>query len=308
LPRTDHDNRVCPKADPTRPVTIAHVPRHAGVPFPAAHSRTSADLLHHMWGAEIVRGVQRVAREHQAGVVLSEFGPDRNAIRYWIDDTVTRRPARLVTVAQLSGDQRDHLRARDIPFVVLDPFAELPPDVPYVGATNWRGGRSAARHLIELGHHRIAMISGPDHLFCRARLDGYRAALEAANIPIHPDLVTSAGLTQQDGRTAALRLLSLPDPPTAIFASNDLQALGVYQAAHQTGLRIPADLSVIGFDDLPIAAQVHPTLTTIHQPLAEMAATATTLALTQPKHRSPQGLELATTLTLRHSTALPPST
>ncbi|WP_416901382.1 LacI family DNA-binding transcriptional regulator [Micromonospora echinospora] len=280
-------------------------------PAPTQRSRMLElvfDELGDMWGVEIIRGVERVAREHRLGVVLTEFGPQRNAVRYWIDDTLTRRPACIVTVAQLAEDQHDQLRARGIPFVVFDPTVELPDDVPFVGATNWTGGRTATRHLVELGHRRIAMIAGPDQvLCCRARLDGYRSALEAAGLPVESDLVVRADLTREAGHTAALGLLDRPGRPTAIFTSNDLQALGVYQAARSLGLSVPRDLSVVGFDDLPVAALVDPPLTTIRQPLTEMAATATELALALGRgERTPRiGLELATTLSVRESTAPP---
>ncbi len=332
--------------DATRPVTISYIAETAGVSIPtvskvingrsgvAADTRARVeaminqygyrraapvtrrnvmelvfDELQHMWGVEIIRGVERVARQHRLGMVLTEFGPHRSAIRYWIDDALARRPACVVMVAQLSEVQRNQLRARGIPFVVFDPTVELPDDVPYVGATNWAGGRSATRHLAGLGHRRIGMIGGPDRiLFCQARLDGYRSALRSAGLPLDPDLVTLTGLTTEDGRAAALSLLDRPDRPTAIFAGNDLLAVGVYQAARILGLQIPKDLSVVGFDDLPIAAMVDPPLTTVHQPLTEMAVAATELALALGRgEATPQvGLELATTLTLRESTAAPP--
>lgn len=282
-------------------------------PNPAGRRHTMElifDQLEDMWGMEIIRGVEQVARRHQMGVVLTEFGPERNAIHYWIDDTVSRRPACVVTVAQLSEEQRNQLRAKGIPFVVFDPTTELPDGVPFVGATNWSGGRSATRHLAEQGHRRIAMIAGPDRvLCCRARLDGHRSALEAAGLPFDDTLVVRTDLTREDGEAAALDLLARPDRPTAIFACNDLQALGAYKAARRLGLRIPADLSVIGFDDLPVAALVDPPLTTVRQPLTEMAAAATELALAlgRGEHRPQLGLELATTLTVRESTAPPAS-
>ncbi|MEV2236805.1 LacI family DNA-binding transcriptional regulator [Micromonospora sp. NPDC049891] len=331
--------------DPTRPVTIAAIAESAGVSVPtvskvingrsgvAAETRARVeaaitqygyrrsssaarsnmvelvfDEIEDMWGVQIIRGVQRVARQQGVGVILTEFGPQRNAIRYWIDDTVSRRPNCLVTVAQLDEEQRDQLRARGIPFVVFDPTVELPDDVPFVGATNWAGGRSAARHLIGLGHRRVAMIAAPERvLCCRARLDGYRSACESAGLTVQPDLIIRAELTRQGGEAAALDLLTRTDRPSAIFAANDLQAFGVYQAAGRLGLRIPTDLSVVGFDDLPVAALVDPPLTTVHQPLVEMAVTATELALALGRgERAPQaGLELGTTLTVRRSTASP---
>ncbi|MFY1674547.1 LacI family DNA-binding transcriptional regulator [Plantactinospora sp. WMMB334] len=337
--------RENPHGDPARPVTISYIAETAGVSIPtvskvingrsgvAADTRARVealitrygyrrptpttrsnvmelvfDQLEHMWGVEIIRGVERVARQNRVGVMLTEFGPERSAIHYWIDDTLARRPDCVVSVAQLSDEQRDQLRARGIPFVVFDPTVELPDGVPFVGATNWTGGRSATRHLIQLGHRRVATIAGPDRvLCCRARLDGYRSAMEAAGLSVDADLVARADLTTEGGHTVALGLLDRPDRPTAIFAGNDLQALGVYRAARELGLRIPADLSVVGFDDLPIAALVEPALTTVHQPLTEMAVAATELALAlgRGEKTAQLGLELATTLTVRASTAVP---
>jgi DNA-binding LacI/PurR family transcriptional regulator len=338
-------DRDRPAGDSSRPVTISYIAESAGVSVPtvskvingrsgvAADTRARVEALiseygyrrsstpsrsnmmelvfdeiESMWGVEIIRGVQRVARKHRMGLVLSEFGPQGSAIRYWIDDALDRRPACIVSVAQLSPQQRDQLRARGIPFVVFDPTTELPDDVPFVGATNWSGGRSAGRHLIGLGHRRIAMIGGPDQvLCCRARLDGYRSAMEAAGLPLDPALVVRTGLTREAGEAAAGELLGRPDRPTAVFAGNDLQALGVYEAARRLGLRIPHDLSVVGFDDLPIAAVTDPPLTTVHQPLIEMAVAATELALALGRGERPAqvGVELATTLTVRGSTAKP---
>ncbi|MFY1693112.1 LacI family DNA-binding transcriptional regulator [Plantactinospora sp. WMMB782] len=338
-------DREEPRGDPARPVTISYIAATAGVsvptvskvingrsgvapdtrakvealisqfgyrrPAPTVRSNMMElvfDQLEHMWGIEVIRGVERVARQNRVGVVLTEFGPEHNAIHYWIDDTLARRPDCIVSVAQLSDEQRDLLRARGIPFVVFDPTVELPDGVPFVGATNWAGGRSATRHLIRLGHRRIAMVAGPDRvLCCRARLDGYRAAMEAAGLPVEADLVVRAELTTADGHAAAVHLLDRPGRPSAVFASNDLQALGVYRAARELDLRVPADLSVVGFDDLPVAALVDPPLTTVRQPLTEMAVAATELALALGRGETTEriGLELATTLTVRASTAAP---
>ncbi len=334
------------QGDESRPVTIAYIAESAGVSVPTVskvingRSGVSAETrariedlvnrygyrkpaaagrsnmlelvfreLESMWAVEIIRGVERVARKHRVGVTVSQFGLHDTPMPSW-DDTLARRPHCVLSVAQLSEAERDQLRASGIPFVVFDPTAELPDDVPFVGATNWAGGRAATRHLAQLGHRRIAMIGGSDQILCcRARLDGYRAALEAAGLPADPRQVVRAALTREDGYAAAATLLALPDRPTAIFAVNDLQALGAYQAAREAGLRIPEDLSVVGFDDLPVVAWVDPPMTTVHQPLTQMAAAATELALTVGRGEtvSQMGLEIATTLTVRASTA-PPKT
>lgn len=262
--------------------------------------------LESMWGVEILRGVEEVASRNRIGVMVSKLGlHDSKAA---MDETAGRRPQCVLSVSWLSDAERDRLAANSIPYVVFDPIDDVPDGVPYVAATHFRGGQSAARHLIDLGHRRIAMISGPDHAFCLARMAGYRSALEVAGLPVDPELIVRMQLTREDGHAAAAELLTRPDRPTAIFTANDLQALGVYQAAREAGLRIPEDLSVVGYDDVPVTAWVDPPLTTVHQPLTEMAAAATELALTLGRgEKIPQlGLEIATHLVVRESTAPPP--
>ena len=253
------------------------------------------------WAMEIVKGVEEVAREHGLGVVLSaQEGPGALG-RSWVDAVAARRSAGLIlVVSELTHDQVARLRARGIPFVVVDPAGEPAPDVPSVGATNWNGGLAATRHLLELGHRRIGMIGGPATMLCsRARVDGYRAALETAGLPVDPELIRWGTFHVEAGYEHGHALLSLPEPPTAIFAGSDLQAFGVYEAARELGVEIPTQLSVIGFDDLPMARWVGPPLTTIRQPLMEMAATAARLALGLGEE---QRIELATTLVVRQST------
>ncbi|XHM95807.1 LacI family DNA-binding transcriptional regulator [Peterkaempfera sp. SMS 1(5)a] len=329
--------------EPRGPVTIAYIAETAGVSIPTVSkvlngrtgvsSETRARVeelinrygykkppgsrnntvelvfreLKSLWAVEIIRGVERVASKNRVGVMVSEFGL-HDAPSRTVDDMVGRRPHCVLSVAQLSDEEREQLRDKGIPFVVFDPTEEPPDDVPFVGATNWRGGQSAARHLIELGHRRIAMIGGPQDVSCfRARQSGYTSAMEAAGLPVDPGRVVSAPLTREGGCEAARELLMQSDRPTAVFTSNDLQALGVYQAARELGLTIPDDLSVVGFDDLPVVAWVEPPLTTVHQPLTEMAAAATELALSLGRGERPAqiGVEIATTLTVRSSTAAP---
>ena len=150
------------------------------------------------------------------------------------------------------------------------------------------------------------MITGPQEILCsRARLDGYRAAMDAAGVPIDPDLVRYGDFHVESGVENGRAMLRLPDPPTAIFAGNDLMALGVYQAAREARLHIPEDLSVVGFDDLPVAGWVGPPLTTVRQPLAQMAVTAARLVLAMARGDQPTQtrVELATELIVRESTA-----
>jgi DNA-binding LacI/PurR family transcriptional regulator len=258
---------------------------------------------------EITKGVEQVAREHHLAVVLSELQHRHTPGKGWIEGVLSRRPTGVIAVfSGLTEDQRDQLATRGIPLVLLDPTGEPDLQVPSVGAGNWSGGLAATRHLLELGHRRIAIITGPDFaLSSRARLDGYRTALDMAGVPVDPDLISRGDFVIEGGLAQAHRLMRLPDPPTAIFACNDGQATGVYHAAHQLGLRIPEDVSVVGFDDLPSTRWMNPPLTTIRQPLAEMAAAATTMLVTlaQSEPLTQSRIELGTELIVRESTARP---
>ncbi|NYI04620.1 LacI family DNA-binding transcriptional regulator [Allostreptomyces psammosilenae] len=271
-------------------------------------------VLHAVEGpypVEVFRGVQRVAREHGLAVVLSELEGHHTPGRGWVEDVLARRPTGVISVfSSPSDDQGDRLRSRGIPFVLVDPTGEPAHACPSVGASNWNGGLSAVRHLLELGHHRIAVITGPEHILSsRARLDGYRAGLEMAGLAVDPELIRVGDFHIESGLRHTRDLLRLPDPPTAVFACNDGQALGVYLAAAEAGVRIPQDLSVVGFDDLFPSAWTPPPLTTVRQPLAEMAATAATmvLALSREEPLPQRRVEMATELVVRGSTAPPRS-
>jgi LacI family transcriptional regulator len=161
------------------------------------------------------------------------------------------------------------------PVVTIDPNNECP-ECLAVMATNHAGAVAATEYLIGLGHRRIGFISGrPDLQSAQRRLQGYQDALRQANIPVDQDLIAAGDFTTETGRLCARRLLSLSDPPTAIFAANDQSAMGTIQAACEMGLRVPQDLSVIGFDNIPEAAYFDPALTTIDQFIEEMGRVAT---------------------------------
>jgi len=165
------------------------------------------------------------------------------------------------------------------PVVAVDPHYEIT-EYPSVISTNREGAMEAMNYLIQLGHRRIGFISGRfDLMSANRRLRGYQDSLDQAGIPIDPTLIVQGDFTAGAGLRCARQLLSLPEPPTAIFAANDQSALGAYQAAHESGLTIPADLSIIGFDNIPDAAQVDPGLTTVDQSIQEMGKIAIQMLL-----------------------------
>ncbi|WP_034385829.1 LacI family DNA-binding transcriptional regulator [Herbidospora cretacea] len=267
------------------------------------------ESLDSLWALELIRGMDEVTQAYGMVLGLTDMRGRRSPHAGWIDQVLARRPLGVIAVsADITERHHDRLASRNIPLIALDPRGEPEHGVPSVGATNWNGGLSATRHLLELGHRRIAMVNGPDTLMCcRARLDGYRAALDAAGVPADPDLVRTAPLYVEGGRMQGTALLELPEPPTAVFAANDLQALGVYQAAHRAGLRVPEDLSVVGFDDLPLAQWADPPMTTVRQPLQKMGAAAARMVLTLASGAAlgEDRVELATRLEVRASTASP---
>ncbi len=266
--------------------------------------------LDSLWAMELLRGVETVANEHGAAVVVAHSGSRHAPGPGWIDAVLRRRPLGVVLVlSSLPPEIKRQLRARSIPFVIIDPAGNPDPDIPSVGSANWAGGLAATRHLIELGHRRIGIVTGPEDTLCSlARLDGYRSAMSMAGLEADPELIAFGDFHAEGGFARAKRLLELPDRPTAIFAGSDLQALGVMEAARVCGLRVPEELSVVGYDDLDIAKWTSPALTTVRQPLREMAEQATRLILALrggDASAAPTRLELSTTLVVRSSTVAP---
>jgi LacI family xylobiose transport system transcriptional regulator len=265
--------------------------------------------LDSLWALELMRGVEQVAQEHALAVVLTEMQGRLTPGKGWMEQVLSRRPSGVIAVlSDLTPLQQQQLASREIPLVVIDPTGEPMHQTPSIGATNYTGAMLATRHLLDLGHRRIALIGGNlDWPFSRARWDGFRAAMDAAGVPVDEDLIRVAPLYVPGGQEAGTALLNLPDPPTAILTTNDLQAYGVYEAARLAGLRIPADLSVIGFDDLAFSQWTGPPMTTIRQPLTRMGATAARMIVTLAAGESldQQRVELSTELIVRQSTGSP---
>lgn len=263
------------------------------------------------WSMEIIRGVENVATAAGMSVVLTESGSRHAPGPEWIEGVMRRRPVGVVLVfSDLPAEYREMLRSRAIPFVIIDPAGDPSPDVPSIGSANWAGGLMATRHLIELGHTKIAAITGPDDMMCsHARIDGFRSAMGSAGLSIDPDWIRFGDFHTAGGQLHGRQLLERDDRPTAIFAGSDLQALGVLEAVRALGMRVPEDLSIVGYDDIPMAKWVSPRLTTIRQPLRRMGEEATSLVLrmSQAPLDSVPRMDLATSLVVRDSTGAPPA-
>ncbi len=173
------------------------------------------------------------------------------------------------------------------PVVAVDPNTQCP-DCVAITATNHAGALTAVKYLVELGHRRIAFIGGRSDLqSAEQRLQGYQDALQQANIPLDPRLMAAGDFSRETGHQCAQELLALPEPPTAIFAANDQSAIGAIEAACEKGLRVPEDLSVVGFDNIPEAAYYNPALTTIDQFIDQMGFIATEMLIGLIEGKSP---------------------
>jgi LacI family transcriptional regulator len=202
----------------------------------------------------------------------------------------------------------DSLSKQNYPFVLID-YQARSDDVYAVGATNWQGAYDATSHLIELGHRRIGFIAGDMFVgSSEDRLNGYRDALAASGLPYNPDLVYQGDFFKPKGFDAGQAFLKMENPPSAIFASNDEMAFGAMEAALGLGYRVPEDVSIVGFDDIPQTVDAHPPLTTVRQPLREMGNTATKLLLNlieETGEVEAPYVKLPTELIVRQSTASP---
>jgi LacI family transcriptional regulator len=261
------------------------------------------------WAVEIIRGVEDAAHAAGVGVVLTAIHHEASSTRQWLSNLRARASdgAVLVTTG-MDPLLHEELRELQVPAVVVDPAGVPDLDVPTIGSNNWAGGVSATKHLVDLGHQRIAHVAGRPSLWCsRARLDGYRAELHAAGLPTDPSLVVEGDFDFESGFRAARRLLDLEDPPTAIFAGSDQMALGVMEALRRARLSVPEDVSVVGFDDLPLVRWSSPPLTTVGQPLVAMGRLSvhTVMRLVRGERLEGTRVELGTTLVVRESTAPP---
>ena len=261
------------------------------------------------WALEILRGVEEWGAQHSTAIAVSSVRHGDARPASWTSAIASHHSDGVILVTStLTSAQVGQLRGGGIPLVVIDPANTPPPDIPSVGATNWAGGLAATEHLVSLGHRRIGAITGPADVLCSmARLDGYRSALERAGVAVDPALIRYGDFLHEGGFAGAVELLGLPERPTAIFAGSDQQAFGVYEAARQRELRIPDDLSVVGFDELPVSRWSSPPLTTVRQPLAEMGSTAAAMLgdLMDGGPLRTNRVELSTELIVRESTAPP---
>ncbi len=252
---------------------VTHRTRIIGVIIPEALAKLFADPFFPL----LLRGVTEACNTHDYHLMLSLFnGPagqsemHRRVVRSGHLDGVLVASTRLddPLVLRLLQDQ--------VPFVLVGRHPDQ--RVNYVDVDNVSAARMATEHLIRLGHQRIATITGPLNMVqSQDRLSGYRQALEAHDFPFDETLIAEGDFAEGSGSAGVQRLL--PASPTAIFVASDTMAIGALKALRQAGLRVPQDVALVGFDDVPIATAIEPALTTIRQPIERLGSMATELLL-----------------------------
>ncbi|MGY1619441.1 LacI family DNA-binding transcriptional regulator [Geodermatophilus sp. SYSU D00691] len=258
------------------------------------------------FSTEVLKGVADAV--HGSGYELIAYSAGGHLEEHvgWERRSLTRLMATLVDGAVLVTPTVTDVHA-DGPVVAVDPHTG-PSRLPSVAADNLQGARLGVEHLLGLGHTRIGMITGrSDLLSAQQREQGYREALDAAGLSVDESLVRSGGFEPERAREAARELLSLSQPPTAVFAANDLSALMTTEVAAELGMDVPRQLSVVGFDNIPESALADPPLTTVQQPIRRMGQEAARmlLALISGEEVADLHRTLATSLVRRASTAAP---
>jgi LacI family transcriptional regulator len=264
-------------------------------------------VLHHSYFAVILDGAGEALYEHDMRMVLCpthhEHEREVSLLERLMHGTTD---GALLILPEESSDELGALLEHGYRFVIVDPLNRADARVPTVSASHSSGASEAVEHLLSLGHRRIAAITGPrGWIATEERLRGYRGALAAAGVMPDPQLEVESDFQAKGGGRAAGQLFELADPPTAIFAFNDMLAIGAMRAARAWGIRVPDELSIVGFDDTFEASIVTPPLTTVRQPLAEMGRMAVGLLVRLLHNQRIEALhvELETKLVVRESTA-----
>ena len=218
--------------------------------------------------SEFLAGIGNQAAQRGYDLLVSTRPPGDQEMNAYRQTMQGRQVDGFIIVRTRRQDDRiQFLRQANFPFVAFG-RSEGPLDYPFVDEDSQLGMRLVAEHLIELGHRRIGLITGPQYLmFIQHRIQGLKDGLEHSGVALKQKMVREGDLTQRGGYTQANQLLDLPAPPTAVVACNDLMAFGAMSAAQDRGFEVGKDIAITGFDDIPMAEYSHPPLTTLHQPI-----------------------------------------
>jgi LacI family transcriptional regulator len=315
-------SRVLNKSGPVSPeasvriheaaAALDYVPHGGARSLITSKTSTIGVLLPDLYGgffSEMIRGIDQTAQQHGYHLLLS--------------GSHNRRTEMEAAMRAMRG-RTDGLIAMSPHFDAATLVENLPPSLPVIllscegkddeyqviAIDNVGGAEAMTRHLLQLGHRRIAMVMGEKgHFDTGERLLGFRRALECAGIAPRPEYEAQGDFSEASGHRAVQELLALPEPPTAIFCANDSMAIGGLCAVHDAGLRVPEDVTVVGFDDIPLAHYMSPPLSSVHVPVFEMGERAVTRLIAALKGEplsERRDVRLPTRLVVRSSCAPPP--
>ncbi|MBN2548582.1 MAG: LacI family DNA-binding transcriptional regulator [Anaerolineales bacterium] len=239
------------------------------------------------------------ARDYSVMLWLAEPGDEHRMVQQVLG--IGLIDGILITSVLVNDQIVNRLNASKLPFVVIGRYPDLE-CACYVNVDNINSAREAVSYLLRLRRKRVATITGPLGLYEGLdRRDGYLAALKDRGLPVDPHLVVEGDFTEDGGYQSALRLL--PHKPDAIFAASDMMAVGALRAIQEVGLRVPEDIALIGFDDLPIVSRTQPPLTTVRQPIPQLGSAATEMLIDLIEHPTdqPRRVILPTELIIRKS-------
>lgn len=232
--------------------------------------------------SQMIKAAEREVTTCGYSLMIADAGWDRSYETNFIDASIGRMSDGLILVTPRLSEQRIRELSKQVPIVVVDRFIE-DSAIRHVYVDNYQGAYDATEYLIAMGHRRIGYIRGVSGVQNTIRREaGFTAAMKDARLPVDPELVTTGDYQSLSGYEAFGKLIDRPDRPTAVFASNDLMAYGLIQACREHGVRVPQQLSVIGFDDISLFIQPHPALTTVSHPKVAMIQEAVRVLLKEP--------------------------
>jgi LacI family transcriptional regulator len=284
---------------------LGYVPHSGARSLITNKTHTIGILLPDLYGeffSEIIRGIDQAAQRSGYHVLVSSSHAERSGLDAALRTMRGRVDGLIVMWPESETDESLSHASLGLPLVLLSCRGDHETDS--ITVANCDGARAMVEHLISLGHRRIAIITGSPRNFDAAeRLRGYRAALEAAGIGLDPALELAGAFSERSGYEAAQRMLTRSPRPTAVFASNDSMAIGAVSAVREAGLRVPEDIAVTGFDDIPMARYMNPPLTSVHVDIAALGerAIGRLLDVVQRGATGPHRDTLDTTLMIRRS-------
>lgn len=236
-------------------------------------------MLAGWWSAEVMRGIADTG--FAQGYHLMIYAMSEDVREMCLNAVYSGRLEGLIILAPYKDEPLlKELSDAKIPLAVVGGHQVYGEKMVAVDADNEMGGYIATKHLIEQGHRRIAHLHGALNIpNAYDRMQGFRRAMEEAGLPVAPELLIETGFLEQTAYEATCRLLQLPEPPTAIFAANDVTAIGVLRAVKEANLRVPQDVAIVGYDGTPLTQLTEPPLSTVEQPASEMGRVAARLLI-----------------------------